>query len=115
MIQVTFEIDTNGILHVSAQDKESGESTEVTVDGRGRLPKAEIERMIRDAEAHKAQDAVVRAKLLAKDNLDRLVRKIQRAVAASPVCPCQPASNFTGLHGGCNIARRGIQRMDRIT
>ncbi|KAH7694538.1 heat shock protein 70, partial [Aphelenchoides avenae] len=84
IIEVTFEIDTNGILHVSAKDKDTRESTEVTIDGRGKLPKAQIERMIRDAEAHKAHDAVVRAKLLAKDSLDRLVRQIQRALATSP-------------------------------
>ncbi|KAH7695406.1 heat shock protein 70, partial [Aphelenchoides avenae] len=104
MIQVTFEIDTNGILHVSAQDKESGESTEVIVDGRGRLPKAEIERMIRDAETHKAQDAVVRAKLLAKDNLDRLVRKIQRALAASP--GAIPPSEAQNVRDKCTEAER---------
>ena len=55
-IEVTFDIDANGIVHVSAKDKGTGKEQSMTITGGSALPKDEIDRMVRDAEAHEADD-----------------------------------------------------------
>ena len=55
-IEVTFDIDANGIVHVSAKDKGTGKEASVTITGGGSLPKEDIERMVREAEEHAAED-----------------------------------------------------------
>ena len=55
-IEVTFDIDANGIVHVSAKDKGTGKEQSVTITGGGSLPKEDIERMVREAEEHAAED-----------------------------------------------------------
>ena len=55
-IEVTFDIDTNGILSVSARDKGTGKEQKITISGSTNLEKDEIDRMIKDAAAHAAED-----------------------------------------------------------
>ncbi len=55
-IEVTFDIDANGILHVSAKDTGTGKQQAITITGHGGLDEKEIERMVKDAEAHSAED-----------------------------------------------------------
>ena len=55
-IEVTFDIDANGIVHVSAQDKATGKEQSMTITGQSSLAKDDIERMVRDAEAHAEDD-----------------------------------------------------------
>ncbi|MDR1824793.1 MAG: molecular chaperone DnaK [Bifidobacteriaceae bacterium] len=55
-IEVTFDIDANGIVHVSAKDRGTGKEQSMTISGGSALPKDEIDRMVRDAEAHAAED-----------------------------------------------------------
>jgi molecular chaperone DnaK len=55
-IEVTFDIDVNGIVHVSAKDKGTGKEQSITIQNNDGLSDAEIERMVKDAEAHKAED-----------------------------------------------------------
>ena len=55
-IEVTFDIDANGILHVSAKDKGTGKEQSMTITGGSGLPKDEIDRMVKEAEAHEAED-----------------------------------------------------------
>jgi molecular chaperone DnaK len=55
-IEVTFDIDANGIVHVSAKDKGTGKEQSVTITGGGSLPKEDIERMVKEAEEHAAED-----------------------------------------------------------
>jgi molecular chaperone DnaK len=59
-IEVTFDIDVNGIVHVSAKDKETGREQSVTISGSTGLKKDEIERMVREAESHAAEDQRIR-------------------------------------------------------
>jgi molecular chaperone DnaK len=54
-IEVTFDIDANGIVHVSAKDRGTGKEQSMTISGGSALPKEEIERMVNDAEAHAAE------------------------------------------------------------
>jgi molecular chaperone DnaK len=55
-IEVTFDIDANGIVHVSAKDRGTGKEQSMTISGGSALPKDEIDRMVKDAEAHAAED-----------------------------------------------------------
>lgn len=70
-IEVTFDIDANGIMNVNAQDKGTGKSSNVTItNGKGRLSKNDIERMVAEAERYKQQDEAVRKKVEAKNGLE---------------------------------------------
>merc|ERR1719492_616817 len=70
-IEVTFDIDANGILNVSAQDKASGKSNQITITNeKGRLSQAEIDRMVQEAEKYRAEDEQNRSKIEAKNGLE---------------------------------------------
>jgi L1 cell adhesion molecule like protein len=70
-IEVTFDIDANGILNVSALDKASGKQNKITItNDKGRLSKEEIEKMVQDAEKFKAEDEAVKAKIEAKNGFE---------------------------------------------
>jgi len=70
-IEVTFDIDANGILNVQAQDKASGKAEKITItNDKGRLTKEEIERMVNDAEKYKAEDELIKKKIEAKNGFE---------------------------------------------
>jgi len=70
-IEVTFDIDANGILNVSAADKSTGKQNKITItNDKGRLSKEEIERMVNDAETFKADDEKQKERISAKNNLE---------------------------------------------
>merc|ERR1711918_230091 len=70
-IEVTFDIDANGILNVSAQDKSTGKSNQITITNeKGRLSQAEIDRMVQEAEKDRAEDEQNRSKIEAKNGLE---------------------------------------------
>merc|ERR1719401_2769096 len=70
-IEVTFDIDANGILNVSAQDKSTGKSNQITITNeKGRLSQAEIDRMVQEAEKFRAEDETNKLKIEAKNGLE---------------------------------------------
>merc|ERR1711904_300202 len=70
-IEVTFDIDANGILNVSAQDKSTGKSNQITITNeKGRLSQAEIDRMVQEAEKYRAEDEAQKVKIEAKNGLE---------------------------------------------
>jgi molecular chaperone DnaK len=69
-VEVTFDIDANGICHVAAKDKASGKSQNITITANGGLSKADIERMIRDSEAHADADRIKRELVEVKNNAE---------------------------------------------
>jgi molecular chaperone DnaK len=77
-IEVTFDIDANGILHVSARDKDTGAEQKVTISDTSNLDKAEIERMIVDAEQHRAEDTQLREIVNARNELDSAAYQVER-------------------------------------
>jgi molecular chaperone DnaK len=77
-IEVTFDIDANGILHVSARDKDTGVEQKVTISETSNLDQTEIERMVADAEAHKGEDAALRQQIDARNELDSVAYQVQR-------------------------------------
>ncbi|XP_040046661.2 heat shock 70 kDa protein 1 [Gasterosteus aculeatus] len=70
-IEVTFDVDANGILNVSAVDKSTGKENKITItNDKGRLSKEEIERMVQDADKYKAEDDLQRDRVSAKNSLE---------------------------------------------
>jgi len=77
-IEVTFDIDANGILKVSAKDKATGKEQTVTITGSTSLDKAEIDRMIKEAEANAAEDKRRREEIEVRNNADSLIYQVER-------------------------------------
>ena len=79
-IEVTFDIDANGILHVSAKDKATGKENKVTIKANSGLNEDEIQRMVRDAEANKAEDHRRFELVQARNSAEATVHQINKAV-----------------------------------
>ena len=71
-IEVTFDIDANGIVHVSAKDRGTGKEQSMTISGGSALPKEEIERMVREAELHAEEDRKRREEAEARNQAEQL-------------------------------------------
>ena len=79
-VEVTFDIDANGIVHVSAKDKGTGKEQSVTITGGGSLPKEDIERMVREAEEHAAEDKKRREEQETRNSAEQLVYGIEKLI-----------------------------------
>ncbi len=79
-IEVTFDIDANGILHVSAKDKATGQEQKIQITSSSGLDEAEIERMVREAQSHAAEDEEKRQEIEARNKLDALVYSTEKLV-----------------------------------
>jgi len=79
-IEVTFDIDANGILTVSAQDKGTGKSQEIKITGSSGLSDEEIEKMVQDAEAHKAEDEKRKALVETRNQADALIHQTRKSL-----------------------------------
>ena len=77
-IEVTFDIDANGIVHVSATDKGTGKEQSMTITGQSSLAKDDIERMVRDAEAHAEEDKTRREEAEVRNQADTLVYQTEK-------------------------------------
>lgn len=75
-IEVTFDIDANGIMHIAAKDKSTGKENKITIKSDSGLSKEEIERMVQDAEANAEADKKIRALIEARNGADGLVHEI---------------------------------------
>ncbi|MBX3679433.1 MAG: molecular chaperone DnaK [Rhodocyclaceae bacterium] len=80
-IEVTFDIDANGILHVSAKDKATGKENKITIKANSGLSDEEVERMVQDAAAHAEEDKKTHELVDARNQLDGLVHSAKKAVA----------------------------------
>jgi molecular chaperone DnaK len=77
-IEVTFDIDANGIVHVSARDRATGKEQSMTITGQSSLNRDEIDRMVRDAEAHAADDRRRKEEAEVRNNADSLVYQTEK-------------------------------------
>jgi molecular chaperone DnaK len=77
-IEVTFDIDANGIVHVSARDRATGKEQSMTITGQSSLNKDEIDQMVRDAEAHAADDRRRKEEAEVRNNADSLVYQTEK-------------------------------------
>jgi molecular chaperone DnaK len=77
-IEVTFDIDANGILNVTAKDNATGKDTRITITSSSGLSKDEVEKMAKEAESHAAEDKEKREEIEARNSLDGLVYNIEK-------------------------------------
>jgi molecular chaperone DnaK len=80
-IEVTFDIDANGIVNVSAKDKGTGKEQQIRIQASGGLSEADIDRMVKDAEAHAEEDKKRKAEVEARNHAEALVHSTERALA----------------------------------
>ncbi len=79
-VEVTFDIDANGIVQVSAKDKATGKEQQIRIQASGGLSEADIERMVKDAEAHASEDKHRRELVEARNNADALIHTTERTL-----------------------------------
>ncbi len=77
-IEVTFDIDANGILHVSAKDKDTGKEQKITISGSTNLDKSEVDRMVTDAEQNAQKDKEMREYIELKNQADTLTYQVEQ-------------------------------------
>jgi len=96
-VEVTFDIDANGIVHVSAKDRGTGREQSMTITGGSALGKDDIERMMRDAEAHAEEDRQRRDEADVRNQADQLVYQTERFLADNAdKVPAEAKSNVEG-------------------
>jgi molecular chaperone DnaK len=79
-IEVAFDIDANGILHVSAKDKATGKENKITIKASSGLNEDEIQRMVKDAEQHAAEDKKQLELVTARNQLDALIHSVKKSL-----------------------------------
>ena len=85
-IEVTFDLDANGILNVNAEDKSTGKSQKITItNDKGRLSKEDIERMVQEAEKYKAEDESNKGRVEAKNGLENYAYSLRNTIADEKV------------------------------
>jgi molecular chaperone DnaK len=80
-IEVTFDIDANGILHVSAKDKSTGKEQSIRIERTGSLDEQEIDRMVKDAEAHADEDKRQKENIASRNELDTLIFSTEKSLS----------------------------------
>jgi molecular chaperone DnaK len=80
-VEVTFDIDANGILTIAARDKDTGKEQKITISGSTQLSKEEIDRMVTDAQAHSEEDRKRREEVEARNSADAIAYQVERQIA----------------------------------
>ena len=80
-IEVSFDIDANGILNVSAKDKKTGKEQSIIIKASSGLSEDEVQRMVKDAEAHAEEDKAFQEKVSARNNAESMLHSVEKAVA----------------------------------
>ena len=88
-VEVTFDIDANGIVNVMATDKATGKEQKITISGASGLNKTEVERMVKEAEAHAADDARKREEIEARNKAEAEAHQAEQAAKAAQEAPKQ--------------------------
>jgi molecular chaperone DnaK len=109
-IEVTFDIDANGILNVSARDKATGKQQNITITASSGLSKDEIDRMKHDAEAHAADDARSREAIEVKNQADSLVYSTERTLREHG--DKVPAADKQAIESALNEVREAVKTDD---
>jgi len=79
-IEVTFDLDANGILNVKAQDKGTGREQSVTITASSTLNKEEVDRMVKEAEAHSAEDRAKREEVELRNQADHMIHQAEKVI-----------------------------------
>ncbi|MFZ5634736.1 MAG: molecular chaperone DnaK [Bacillota bacterium] len=114
-IEVTFDIDANGILKVSAQDKATGKEQAITISGSTSLDKGEVDRMVREAEAHAAEDKQRKQEVEARNEADALAYQVERQLRdLGDKAPVHEKARIEQLLGDLKAALKENAPVDRI-
>jgi len=105
-IEVTFDIDANGILTVSAVDKGTGKSQEIKITGSSGLSEEEIEKMVQDAEAHKAEDEKRKAIVEAKNQADALIHQTRKSLELAEAVYAKEQGGQQGAAAGDDAGKK---------
>ncbi|GMB79237.1 hypothetical protein NN6n1_00190 [Shinella zoogloeoides] len=92
-IEVTFDIDANGFVNVSAKDKGTGKEQRIQIQASGGLSEADIERMVKDAEAHAAEDAKRREVVEARNHGEAVLHAAEKALEEKAAALAQSAAS----------------------
>ncbi len=111
-IEVTFDIDANGIVHVSAKDRATGKEQSMTITGQSTLDKRDIDQMVRDAEAHAEEDRRRREEAETRNNADSLVYQTEKTLrdqgekvsAEERAAVEEPLAELKAALGGSDVA-----------
>jgi molecular chaperone DnaK len=107
-IEVTFDIDADGILHVSARDKATGREQSITITASSGLAKEEVEQMVREAERHRQEDQKRREEVEARNNADSLVYQAEKLMREQgDKVPGDIKSEVEGKVAACRSALQG--------
>ncbi|MEJ5241758.1 MAG: molecular chaperone DnaK [Anaerolineales bacterium] len=109
-IEVTFDIDANGILHVTAKDKATGREQKVTITASTNLSKEEIERMVQEARKHEAEDRRRRELAEARNNADQLIYQTEKALRE--LGDKVPAGERSNIESRINELKQAMQGED---
>ncbi|KAI7876184.1 70 kDa heat shock protein 3 [Lichtheimia hyalospora FSU 10163] len=104
-IEVTFDVDANGILNVTALDKTTGKSNKITItNDKGRLSKEDIERMVADAEKYKAEDEASASRIQAKNGLESYAFNLRNTLQEEKVASAMEEADKTKLNSAIDEA-----------
>lgn len=109
-IEVTFDIDASGILHVSAKDKGTGKEQQISITGSSGLSKEDVERMKKEAEMNAAEDLKIKETVEAKNELDNLSYQIEKQVKEAG--DKLPADVKSKLETAVSDARKVLEKSD---
>ncbi|NLI14644.1 molecular chaperone DnaK [Pelotomaculum propionicicum] len=114
-IEVTFDIDANGILKVSARDKGTGKEQTITISGSTNLNKSEIDRMVHEAEIHAAEDKKHKEEIEARNEADSLAYQVERQLKdLGDKVPVHEKARVEQLLGDLKTALKENAPIDRI-
>jgi molecular chaperone DnaK len=114
-IEVTFDIDANGILNVSARDKDTGAEQRITISESSNLDKAEVERMIAEAEQHQEEDRRLRELADARNELDSAAYQVERRLnELGDRAPAHERARAEMLVSDAREAIKGDAPLDRL-
>jgi molecular chaperone DnaK len=114
-VEVTFDLDANGILNVSARDKDTGREQSITITQTSNLDQSEIERMVADAEAHRSEDARLRELVNARNDLDAAAYQVEHRLAElGDAVPAHERSRAELLVDGARQALTNDAPLDQV-
>ncbi len=114
-VEVTFDIDANGILNVSARDKETGAEQQITISESSNLDTAEVDRMVRDAEQNRSEDQRLRELVDARNELDSAAYQVERRVTElGESAPVNEKARAEMLVGEARQAIKEESPLDRL-
>src|SRR4029077_1201802 len=109
-IEVTFDIDANGIVNVSAKDLASGKEQAMTITGGTALPRDEIDRMVKDAESHASDEKRRREEAEARNQADNAIYAVEKALADTG--DKVPAEEKSDIEAKLEAAREALKGTD---